>query len=113
VSIGGGHGNFFPVLVSAAPFAFVPVLALVGAPFLWALVGALVADPGRIISPRAVLWVHYASAVAQVMVFYRSGHPEDMMRVGSGIVPWAIVYLAGQVVIWRQIQLDTTQRKRQ
>ena len=65
LTVGAGHGIGIPFLISSAPFGFPGIpAAVLGAPLLWAVVGALVADPGRVIPPGTVLFMHYVSDVA-------------------------------------------------
>ena len=107
---GAGHGTGFPFLVSSAPFGLLGMPAAVfGAPLLWAAVGALVADSGRVIRPVAVLYMHYVSGVVLMLAYFslQEVDPEDLDSVEQispeSIFIWVIVYLVGQAVVWRRI----------
>lgn len=75
---GGGHGTIVPLLLSSAPlsvFLYAPsgvsdamlIALLLGAPFLWAALGSLVALPGRGTRHKLtqlLVLSHYASGLA-------------------------------------------------
>jgi hypothetical protein len=103
-----GRGTGIPFLMSSAPFGLLGMFggAAWGAPLLWAIVGALVTDPGRLVPPGAVLLVHYASGILLAMVYLTSleRDGDDVVQFSPEVIfIWAAVYLIGQAVVWRRI----------
>jgi hypothetical protein len=115
---GGGHGTSIPLWLSSAPLsafglvgwpmggsdvgAFAMVL---GAPLVWAALGALAALSGRGTSlrlTRVLVLLHYASGLA--LVAATGAGPTGLAgEVSDFFIVWAPVYLVGQVALWRRI----------
>ena len=103
---GAGHGTYIPLGLSSAPSGFLGIIAaLVAIPVLWALLGGMVASGrgGHARIARAVVLLHYVTG-ALLLAFTDFG---DRAKLGyvwseapSMIASWALVYLAGQVVLW-------------
>lgn len=103
-----GRGTGIPFLISSAPFGLLAMFggAAWGAPLLWAIVGGLVMDPGRLIPPGAVLLVHYASGIFLAVISLTSSEldEDDVVQFSPELIfIWAAVYLIGQAVVWRRI----------
>jgi len=114
-AMGAGHGTYIPFLISSAPLGvltrfgdigtFIAIFG--GGPIIWAIFGALDALPAR---PRVIRTIqililsHYLSGLALVLAeFDEFNYMLRLLRIFPAIpVIWAIVYLAGQVVLWRR-----------
>ena len=113
---GAGHGTIIPLFLSSAPLAvfyLVPRAAaggdwplyaiLYGGPFVWAVLGLLVALAGRWTRLAAsLLLLHYLSGLALV-----AATGADLRGLAGelpdGLLMWAPVYLLGQVALWWRI----------
>ena len=115
-AMGAGHGTWIPFLISSAPLGvltrfgdigtFIAIFG--GAPIIWAIFGALDALPAR---PRAIRTIqililsHYLSGLVLVFSaeFDEFNYMLRLLRIFPAVpVIWAIIYLAGQVVLWRR-----------
>src|SRR5262249_421347 len=116
-AMGAGHGSFLPYFLSSAPlgvfgrfgeFAF--FAALVGTPVICATFGSLVAPSNRPKwrrLPRVLVLLQYASGLALVAATTGLDELTRLERVlrtaPEVVVPWAAVYLVGQVALWWRI----------
>ena len=120
LAAGFGHGTYIPLVISSAPVALSGnvLVALVGAPVLWAIVCAIVRKDNRLeLLAAAFLLVHYAAAV---WLARRELHEDyrqyGLSRVASGmpwiLEFWAATYLAGQIGLWWSIAASLRNPKR-
>jgi hypothetical protein len=110
IAAGYGHGTYIPWVVSSAPIWLLGTpAALLGAPALWDVVGAIAVRRFKL-AIGAIL-VHYAAAAGGVGVALGFGAWEyvaTMARFKPWLLPvWALVYVAGQIVAWRTIMRGT------
>jgi len=108
LAAGAGHGTYIPMGVSSAPFGFLGFqAAVVGAPIMWGVVGALLhwlrtSRRRRIMI--SVLAIHYGSALA-LAVSRSFGDWQYVIRsmpaIGGIMLVWSGAYVVGQLVIWR------------
>jgi hypothetical protein len=113
---GGGHGTGIPLFLSSAPLAIfflVPRAAaggdwplyamLYGGPFVWAVLGWLIALAGRGTALAVgLLAVQCASGLA--LVAATGAELRGLAgELPDGFIMWAPVYLLGQVALWWRI----------
>ena len=110
VAAGAGHGTYIPLTLASAPFCLLGVLiALIGTPLLWGLVGYLcwrVAKGKSIVPLVALMGSHYI--VGLFLAFNPNSQYHDMDRLLDGIkfgmqplfVVGAAVYVLGQLCLW-------------
>jgi hypothetical protein len=105
---GAGHGTAIPLILSAAPFsAFGVAEAIFTTTPLWLGLGILIArsgsPSGRRLAQGALLLQYLAAFLILVFIgipLYR----ERMFPGGEDLIAlWAVLYLGGQVLIWRYI----------
>lgn len=114
-AMGAGHGTYIPFLISSAPLgvltrfgdigAYIAIFG--GAPVIWAIFGALDALPAR---PRVIRTIqililsHYLSGLLLVSAeFDEFNYMLRLLRIFPAVpLVWAMIYLAGQVVLWRR-----------
>jgi hypothetical protein len=109
---GLGHGTYIPLYFSVAPINLLDEFLLHNfwvmfylAPLLWALIYGWTASERTRPFAAVLLVTGYVAAVASI---WRTGdNLTYIARTYSGMAPvligGAIVYLAGQVWLWRQI----------
>ena len=102
---GAGHGTYIPAAVSSAPLGLLGIAGgLLGAPALWAGIGALLEPQRRRgMAVLGIMLLHYGSA-AWLLTHEPFGDWEYFARFATfapGIVIfWTLVYLAGQSWAW-------------
>ena len=107
IAAGAGHGSYIPMVVSSAPIGLLGAMAAVaGAPILWGGLGALLGWLRGVRRTRVVsivLLVHYVSAALAASFGDWSYLFRSMPSIGAIIFTWAVVYVIGQLAIWRSI----------
>jgi hypothetical protein len=96
------RSNVDLLTLSSAPFG---LLSFLGPPLMWATIGSLVALSGRGKSLRlaqALVALHYVSGLA-LLATTGTGPRGLAGKVPDYFFVWATFYLAGQVVLWRQM----------
>jgi hypothetical protein len=125
LAMGAGHGSFLPFFLSSAPlgvlgffgdFGFYAAL-FGGAPLVWTTFGALVAPSSRakwLRLTQVLALSHYASGLALIAATTGLSELARLARVlrlsPEFIVPWAAVYLVGQVALWWRASTPSERR---
>jgi hypothetical protein len=111
---GTGFGTFFGVV--GAPFAFfatrVDKIAMVAIPLLWASLSFMAHARRASQTFVALMCIHYGSAILW-LILRRSdiGHDLEGLRRISVFIPGAaLIYVAGQILIWREYSQRTEER---
>jgi hypothetical protein len=114
-AMGAGHGSFFPFFLSSAPLGVLGFFGesgfyaalFGGAPVVWATFGALVAPSDRakwLRLTQVLALLHHVSGLALIAAttgLDELARLERLLRISpESIVPWAAVYLVGQVALW-------------
>lgn len=102
-----GHGSYLTLSLAAAPLSWVPVVAIVAAPALWAGLGVLVRDGNRR-TAGLILGGHTVASVG-TMVFGNPAEPgvEQWAAFGRAlriapvlVLPGALLYILGLCMAW-------------
>ena len=118
LTMGAGHGSFLPFLLSSAPLGVLGFFGewgfyaalFGGAPVVWATFGALLAPSSRakwLRVTQVLALLHYASGLALIAAttgLDELARLERELRISPEfIVPWAVVYLVGQAMLWWRV----------
>jgi hypothetical protein len=107
IAAGAGHGTYIPMEVSSAPIGlFGAMAAATGAPIWWGGVSALLGWLHGVRRKRVVsllLVIHYVSAALDASFGDWAYLSRSMPSIGAIIFTWVVVYVIGQLAIWRSV----------